>query len=169
MQWNFYLSGILYGRFYEEGQGVFVSRRDAMSGDWLSKEPLDEETDEYFEHLCKRSLREFFCHLKEYEEMIEKYVEMNIAHRFREGNGRSTRIWLDLILKKELNLVVDWSKVDKTDYLLAMERSPIKDTEIKELLKKSLTDKVDDREMYMKGIDNSYLYEGYVSFKTDEL
>ncbi len=104
-----------------------------------------------------------------YEEMIEKYVEMNIAHPFREGNGRSTRIWLDLILKKELNLVVDWSKVDKTDYLLAMERSPIKDTEIKELLKKSLTDKVDDREMYMKGIDNSYLYEGYVSFKTDEL
>ena len=104
-----------------------------------------------------------------YEEMIEKYVEMNIAHPFREGNGRSTRIWLDLILKKELNLVVDWSKVDETDYLLAMERSPIKDTEIKELLKKSLTDKVDDREMYMKGIDNSYLYEGYVSFKTDEL
>ena len=104
-----------------------------------------------------------------YEEMIEKYVEMNIAHPFREGNGRSTRIWLDLILKKELNLVVDWSKVDKTDYLPAMERSPIKDTEIKELLKKSLTDKVDDREMYMKGIDNSYLYEGYVSFKTDEL
>lgn len=104
-----------------------------------------------------------------YEEIIEKYVEMNIAHPFREGNGRSTRIWLDLILKKELNLVVDWSKVDKTDYLLAMERSPIKDTEIKELLKKSLTDKVDDREMYMKGIDNSYLYEGYVSFKTDEL
>ena len=104
-----------------------------------------------------------------YEEMIEKYVELNIAHPFREGNGRSTRIWLDLILKKELNLVVDWSKVDKTDYLLAMERSPIKDTEIKELLKKSLTDKVDDREMYMKGIDNSYLYEGYVSFKTDEL
>ena len=104
-----------------------------------------------------------------YEEMIEKYVEMNIAHPFREGNGRSTRIWLDLILKKELNLVVDWSKVDKTDYLLAMERSPIKDTEIKELLKKSLTDKVDDREMYMKGIDNSYLYEGYLSFKTEKL
>ena len=104
-----------------------------------------------------------------YEEMIEKYVEMNIAHPFREGNGRSTRIWLDLILKKELNLVVDWSKVDKTDYLLAMERSPIKDTEIKELLKKSLTDKVDDSEMYMKGIDYRYLYEGYVSFKTDEL
>lgn len=104
-----------------------------------------------------------------YEEIIEKYVEMNIAHPFREGNGRSTRIWLDLILKKELNLVVDWSKVDKTDYLLAMERSPIKDTEIKELLKQSLTDKIDDREVYMKGIDNSYLYEGYFSFKTDEL
>ena len=104
-----------------------------------------------------------------YEEIIEKYVEMNIAHPFREGNGRSTRIWLDLILKKELNLVVDWSKVDKTDYLLAMERSPIKDTEIKELLKQSLTDKIDDREVYMKGIDNSYLYEGYLLFKTDEL
>lgn len=104
-----------------------------------------------------------------YEEIIEKYVEMNIAHPFREGNGRSTRIWLDLILKEELNLVVDWSKVDKTEYLLAMERTPIKDTEIKELLRKSLTNKVDDREVYMKGIDNSYLYEGYLSFKTDEL
>ena len=104
-----------------------------------------------------------------YEEIIEKYVEMNIAHPFREGNGRSTRIWLDLILKKELHLVADWSKVDKTDYLLAMERSPIKDTEIKELLKQALTDKTNDREVYMKGIDNSYLYEGYLSFKTDEL
>lgn len=104
-----------------------------------------------------------------YEEIIEKYVEMNIAHPFREGNGRSTRIWLDLILKRELNLVVDWSNVDKTDYLLAMERSPIKDTEIKELLKQSLTNKIDDREIYMKGIDHSYLYEGYISFKTDEL
>ena len=104
-----------------------------------------------------------------YEEIIEKYVEMNIAHPFREGNGRSTRIWLDLILKKELNLVVDWSKVDKTDYLLAMERSSIKDIEIKELLKQSLTDKIYDKEVYMKGIDNSYLYEGYLLFKTDEL
>ena len=104
-----------------------------------------------------------------YEEIIEKYVEMNIAHPFREGNGRSTRIWLDLILKKELNLVIDWNTVDKTDYLLAMERSPIKDIEIKELLRKSLTDKKDDREVYMKGIDNSYLYEGYLLFKTDEL
>ncbi len=104
-----------------------------------------------------------------YEEIIEKYVEMNIAHPFREGNGRSTRIWLDLILKKELNLVIDWNTVDKTDYLLAMERSPIKDIEIKELLRKSLTDKIDDREVYMKGIDNSYLYEGYLLFKTDEL
>lgn len=104
-----------------------------------------------------------------FEEIIEKYVEMNIAHPFREGNGRSTRIWLDLILKKELNLVVDWSKVNKTDYLLAMERSPIKDTEIKVLLKQSLTDKINDREIYMKGIDNSYLYEGYLLFKTDEL
>jgi len=104
-----------------------------------------------------------------YEEIIEKYVEMNIAHPFREGNGRSTRIWLDLILKKELNLVVEWSRVDKTDYILAMERSPIKDIEIKELLKQSLTDKIDDREVYMKGIDNSYLYEGYLLFKTEEL
>lgn len=104
-----------------------------------------------------------------YEEIIEKYVEMNIAHPFREENGRSTRIWLDLILKKELNLVIDWNTVDKTDYLLAMERSPIKDIEIKELLRKSLTDKIDDREVYMKGIDNSYLYEGYLLFKTDEL
>ena len=104
-----------------------------------------------------------------YEEIIEKYVEMNIAHPFREENGRSTRIWLDLILKKELNLVVNWSKVDKTDYLLAMERSPIRDTEIKELLKQSLTNKVNDREVYMKGIDNSYLYEGYLAFKIDEL
>lgn len=103
------------------------------------------------------------------DEIIDKYVEMNIAHPFREGNGRSTRIWLDLILKKELNLVIDWSKIDKTDYLLAMERSPIKDTEIKVLLKQALTDKIDDRELYMKGIDNSYLYEGYLSFKTDEL
>ena len=104
-----------------------------------------------------------------YEEIIEKYVEMNIAHPFREENGRSTRIWLDLILKKELNVVVDWSKVDKADYLLAMERSPIKDLEIKEVLKQGLTDKINDREVYMKGIDNSYLYEGYLLFKTDEL
>ena len=104
-----------------------------------------------------------------YEEIIEKYVEMNIAHPFREGNGRSTRIWLDLILKKELNVVIDCSKVDKTDYLLAMERSPIKDLEIKEVLKQGLTDKINDREVYMKGIDNSYLYEGYLLFKTDEL
>ena len=104
-----------------------------------------------------------------FEEIIKKYVEMNIAHPFREGNGRSTRIWLDLILKKELNVVVDWSKVDKTDYLLAMERSPIKDIEIKELLKKALTSEINDRDVYMKGIDNSYSYEGYISFKTDEL
>ena len=104
-----------------------------------------------------------------FEEIIQKYVEMNIAHPFREGNGRSTRIWLDLILKKELGYVVDWSKVDKTDYLLAIERSPIKDIEIKELLKKVLTDAINDREVYMKGIDNSYSYEGYISYKTDEL
>ena len=104
-----------------------------------------------------------------YDQIIEKYVEMNIIHPFREGNGRSTRIWLDVILKNELNFVVDWSKVDKTDYLLAMERSPIKDLEIKELLKKALTHEINDREVYIKGIDNSYLYEGYISFKTDEL
>ena len=104
-----------------------------------------------------------------YEEIIEKYVEMNIAHPFREGNGRATRIWLDLMLKKELNLVVDWSKVDKNDYLLAMERSPIKDTEIKELLRQSLTNEVNDRELYMKGIDSSYLYDGYLLFKIEEI
>ena len=104
-----------------------------------------------------------------FDEIVEKYVEMNIAHPFREGNGRSTRIWLDLILKKELKLVIDWSKIDKEDYLLAMERSPIKDTEIKQLLKDALTDKINDREVYIKGIDNSYLYEGYAIFKTEEL
>lgn len=104
-----------------------------------------------------------------YEEIIEKYVEMNIAHPFIDGNGRSMRIWLDLMLKKGLGLVVDWSKVDKVDYLLAMERSPIKDTEIKEILKRSLTNKKNDREIYMNGIDNSYMYEGYISYKTDDL
>ena len=104
-----------------------------------------------------------------YEEIIEKYVEMNIAHPFREGNGRSTRIWLDLILKKELKLVIDWNKVDKEDYLLAMERSPIKDVEIKVLLKNALTDQIDNREVYMKGIDASYYYEGYNTFKSEDL
>lgn len=104
-----------------------------------------------------------------FEEIIEKYVEMNIAHPFREGNGRSMRIWLDLILKKELNKVVDWSQVDKDDYLLAMERSPIKDIEIKYILKDALTDKIDDREIYMKGIDTSYYYEGYTVYKAEEL
>ena len=104
-----------------------------------------------------------------FDEIVEKYVEMNIAHPFREGNGRSTRIWLDLILKKELHKVVDWSKVDKEDYLLAMERSPIKDIEIKYILKNALTDEIDSREVYMKGIDHSYYYEGYTAFKTEEL
>lgn len=104
-----------------------------------------------------------------FDEIIEKYVEMNIAHPFREGNGRATRIWLDLILKKELGMVVDWSKVDKEDYLLAMERSPVKDIEIKHILKNALTDKINDRELYMKGIDNSYHYEGYNAFKTKEV
>lgn len=104
-----------------------------------------------------------------FDEIIEKYVEMNVAHPFREGNGRSTRIWLDLMLKKEIGYVVDWSKVDKEDYLLAMERSPIKDIEIKFLLKKALTDNVNDREVYMKGIDHSYYYEGYFVFKIEDL
>jgi len=104
-----------------------------------------------------------------YDEIIEKYVEMNVAHPFREGNGRSTRIWLDLILKKELKLVVDWNKVDKEEYLLAMERSPIKDVEIKALLKNALTDQIDNREVYMKGIDASYFYEGYNTFKSEDL
>ena len=103
------------------------------------------------------------------DEIIEKYVEMNIAHPFREGNGRSTRIWLDLILKKELSKVVDWNKIDKEDYLLAMQRSPIKDIEIKFLIKNALTDKINDREIYMKGIDASYHYEGYTSYKTEDL
>ena len=104
-----------------------------------------------------------------FDEIVEKYVEMNIAHPFREGNGRSTRIWLDHILKNEIDKVVDWSKVDKEDYLLAMERSPIKDIEIKVLLKNALTDEINSREVYMKGIDHSYYYEGYTTFKAEEL
>lgn len=104
-----------------------------------------------------------------FEEIVEKYVEMNIAHPFREGNGRSTRIWLDLILKKELNLVIDWSAVDKEDYLLAMDRSPVKDIEIKYILKQALTDKIANRELYMKGIDHSYYYEGYFIYKAEDL
>ena len=105
----------------------------------------------------------------DFDEIIEKYVEMNIAHPFREGNGRSARIWLDHMLKQEIGKVIDWSKVDKEDYLLAMERSPVKDIEIKYLLKNALTDEVDSREVYMKGIDHSYYYEGYTTFKTEEL
>ena len=104
-----------------------------------------------------------------FDEIVEKYVEMNIAHPFREGNGRSTRIWLDLIFKTELHKVVDWSKVDKEDYLLAMERSPIRDIEIKHILKEALTDDINSREVYMKGIDHSYYYEGYSTFKTEDL
>ncbi len=104
-----------------------------------------------------------------FDEIIEKYVEMNVAHPFREGNGRSTRIWLDLLLKKELGVVIDWSRVDKEDYLLAMERSPIKDFEIKHLLEQALTKEINNREIYMKGIDHSYYYEGYFVFKTEEL
>lgn len=104
-----------------------------------------------------------------FDEIIEKYVEMNIAHPFREGNGRATRIWLDCILKKEIGYVIDWSQVDKEDYLLAMERSPIKDIEIKYILKNALTDKINDREMFMKGIDHSYYYEDYTTFKSEDL
>ena len=104
-----------------------------------------------------------------FDEIVAKYVEMNVVHPFREGNGRSARIWLDLILKKELGMVVDWSLVDKEDYLLAMERSPIRDLEIRHLLKAALTDRIHDRAIYMKGIDYSYYYEGYSTFKTEEL
>jgi len=104
-----------------------------------------------------------------FDEIIEKYVEMNIAHPFREGNGRSTRIWLDLILKQELQMVVDWSRVDKNDYLLAMERSPVKDVEIKFLLQQALTDRIHDSEVYMKGIDASYYYEGYAIYRAEDL
>lgn len=104
-----------------------------------------------------------------FNEIIEKYVEMNVAHPFREGNGRSARIWLDHILKNEIGKVIDWSKVDKEDYLLAMERSPIKDLEIKYLLKNALTDEINSREVYMKGIDHSYYYEGYITFKAEDL
>ncbi len=104
-----------------------------------------------------------------FNEIVEKYVEMNVAHPFREGNGRSTRIWLDLILKKELGLVIDWSQVEKEDYLMAMERSPVKDIEIKFILKAALTDKINDREVYMKGIDHSYYYEGYNIYRTEDL
>lgn len=104
-----------------------------------------------------------------FEEIVEKYVEMNIAHPFREGNGRSMRIWLDGMLKQEIGRVVDWSRVDKEDYLLAMERSPVRDIEIKHILRQALTDEINSREVYMKGIDHSYYYEGYTTFKTEEL
>lgn len=104
-----------------------------------------------------------------FDEIVEKYVEMNVAHPFREGNGRSARIWLDLMLKAELHKVVDWSKVDKEDYLLAMERSPVRDIEIKHILKEALTDEIDSREVYMKGIDYSYYYEGYAVYRAEEL
>ena len=106
---------------------------------------------------------------KTFDEIVEKYVEMNIAHPFREGNGRATRIWLDHILKTELGVVVDWSLVNKEDYLLAMERSPVRDIEIKYLLKNALTDKVDDRQTFMKGIDHSYEYEGYFAYRAEDL
>ena len=119
------------------------------------------------ENISKGSFR--FVSAMYLEEVLEKYIEMNIEHLFREGNGRSTRIWLDRILKKEIHQVVDWSRVDKEDYLLAMERSPIKNIEIKLLLKNALTDKVEDREVYMKGIDASYHYEGYSIYKTEDL
>ena len=104
-----------------------------------------------------------------FENIVKKYIEMNIAHPFREGNGRSTRIWLDMILRKELNQMIDWSKINKEDYLLAMERSPIKDLELRLLLKNALTDKIDDRQVLMKGIDASYQYEGYDTYLVEEL
>lgn len=104
-----------------------------------------------------------------FDEIVEKYVEMNIVHPFRKGNGRSMRIWLDMMLKKQIGQVVDWSKIEKEDYLMAMERSPIKDIEIKYILNAALTDQINDREIYMKGIDHSYYYEGYVTYKTEEL
>ena len=104
-----------------------------------------------------------------FDRIVEKYVEMNVAHPFREGNGRATRIWLDHILRAELGMVIDWSLVDKEDYFLAMERSPIKDIEIKHLLKSALTDKINDRQVFMKGIDHSYYYEGYNTFKAEDL
>ncbi|MCI7019695.1 MAG: Fic family protein [Clostridiales bacterium] len=104
-----------------------------------------------------------------FDQIVEKYVEMNIAHPFREGNGRATRIWLDCMLKKEIGMVVDWSKVDKEDYLLAMERSPVRDIEIKHVLRTALTNQVNSREMFMKGIDHSYYYEGYTAFQTEKL
>lgn len=104
-----------------------------------------------------------------FDQIVEKYVEMNIAHPFREGNGRATRIWLECMLKKEVGMVVDWSKVDKEDYLLAMERSPVRDIEIKHVLRAALTDQVNSREMFMKGIDHSYYYEGYTAFQTEKL
>lgn len=104
-----------------------------------------------------------------FDQIVEKYVEMNIAHPFREGNGRATRIWLDCMLKKEIGMVVDWSRVDKEDYLLAMERSPIRDIEIKHVLRPALTDQVNSREMFIKGIDHSYYYEGYTAFQTEKL
>ncbi len=106
---------------------------------------------------------------KNFDDIIKKYVEMNIAHPFREGNGRSTRIWLDLILKKELNKVIDWSKINKEDYLLAMERSPVRDLEIRLLLQDALTDKINDRQVFMKGLDTSYEYEGYNAYCTEKL
>ena len=105
----------------------------------------------------------------DFDQIVEKYVEMNIAHPFREGNGRATRIWLDCMLKKGIGRVVDWSKVDKEDYLLAMERSPVRDIEIKHVLRAALTDQVNSREMFVKGIDHSYYYEGYTAFQTEKL
>ena len=114
-------------------------------------------------------MRTFTTSQSNFDEIVEKYVEMNIAHTFRDGNGRIACIWLDHILKNEIGRVVDWSKVDKDDYLLAMERSPIKDIEIKHILKAALTDEINSREVYMKGIDHSYYYEGYTTFKAEEL
>ena len=125
---------------------------------------------DFFNKVSKENYSTLRGDIEDYKkEIVDKYVEMNIAHPFREGNGRSTRIWLDLILKKEIRKVVDWSKVDKEDYLLAMERSPIKSVEIKELLRQALTEDINNRLVYMKGIDASYNYEGYFIYKTEDI
>ena len=155
----------------ENKLGITDSTELARAEEKISKQKAVEMFENgFFETLEPGSYKSLaMIHQYLFDEIVEKYVEMNVAHPFREGNGRSTRIWLDLMLKKEIGYVVDWSKVDKEDYLLAMERSPIKDIEIKFLLKNALTDNVNDREIYMKGIDHSYYYEGYYVFKTEDL
>ena len=151
--------------------GITDSTELARAEEKISKQKAIEMFENGFLEKLEAGTYESLAAIHKYlfDEIIEKYVEMNVAHPFREGNGRSTRIWLDLMLKKEIGYVVDWRKVDKEDYLLAIERSPIKDIEIKFLLKNALTDNISDRAIYMKGIDHSYYYEGYYVFKTEEL